>query len=539
MPIKLNVTIGRTADPWFRDQSCLAYVNTMASENGYGDKVEEKRIICISGTYDQEEMSMAYIRDDADATITFCPRVTNRGLFSYELESNECDPGKYDFVTVALQAICKAVGFVFKGRVADGQLVPLELANTYTRKICADHDLGDVTLGNLSIETRHPSNGKDYVMPIYSPTVFDNKFSLGYFAKDQDNAETAFMQPGVAKGSVIRYIGETMQGFFCLCNWHFGVATGMGGSTYVDSPSTSDVIAYQGQSSTNGKRQALLQEIPYDEQGDVADYISSHLESAGGSRSVLMEDGTWKAFSSYGDLGTAANYARTSDGYLRIKEVTLQPSIGGQYYNRFVRYRLYDFPPQKPEASMNGYSPSPMLANASRRPNTIAIPTAEDVFVDVEIGFKNTEGCKDILVEQTDADYPVPYTYFVDPNDGSFIAFMNKRYPSTFRLTYYNDNGEVMGDQLTIDLTGESASAANGELRLWIIGNILRFKIDPPLPVGVERSYLIQGVGNSAYIKKGTIIGSEGSIDVDELPSGVYTFTTIVDGKPCSAKWAK
>ena len=161
------------------------------------------------------------------------------------------------------------------------------------------------------------------------------------------------------------------------------------------------------------------------------------------------------------------------------------------------------------------------------------------MFVDVEIGFKNTEGCKDILVEQTDADYPVPYTYFVDPNDGSFIAFMNKRYPSTFRLTYYNDNGEVMGDPLTIDLTGESASAANGELRLWIIGNTLRFKIDLPLPVGVERSYLIQGVGNSAYIKKGTIIGSEGSIDVAELPSGVYTFTTTVDGKPCSAKWAK
>ena len=250
----------------------------------------------------------------------------------------------------------------------------------------------------------------------------------------------------------------------------------MGGSTYVDGSSTSDVIAYQGQNSMSGKSQAPLQEIPYDEQGDVADYISSHLESAGGGRSVLMEDGTWKAFSSYGELSTAANYARTSDGYLRIKEVTLQPSIGGQYYNRFVSYRLYDFPPQKPEASMNSYSPSPMLANASRRPNTIAIPTAEDVFVDVEIGFKNTEGCKDVLVEQTDADYPVPYTYFVDPNDGSFIAYMNKRYPSTFRLTYYNDNGEVMGDPLTIDLTGESASAANGALRVWIIGNSLRYK---------------------------------------------------------------
>ena len=109
----------------------------------------------------------------------------------------------------------------------------------------------------------------------------------------------------------------------------------------------------------SGKSQAPLQEIPYDEQGDVADYISSHLESAGGGRSVLMGDGTWKAFSSYGELSTAANYARTSDGYLRIKEVTLQPSIGGQYYNRFVNYRLYDFPPQKPEASMNGTPQAP------------------------------------------------------------------------------------------------------------------------------------------------------------------------------------
>lgn len=57
----------------------------------------------------------------------------------------------------------------------------------------------------------------------------------------------------------------------------------MGGSTYVDGSSTSDVIAYQGQNSMSGKSQAPLQEIPYDEQGDVADYISSHLESAGGA----------------------------------------------------------------------------------------------------------------------------------------------------------------------------------------------------------------------------------------------------------------
>lgn len=538
LPIKLNVAIGRTTDPWFRDQSCLAYVNTMSSENGYGDKVEEKRIVCVSGSYDQNEMSLAYIRDDADATITFCPRVTNRGLFSYELESNECDPGKYDFVTVALQAICKAVGFVFKGSVVGNQLVPMEQTNTYTKKICVEHDLGDATSGNLSIETDNPSNGKDYTLPIYSPMVFDGKFSLGYFDRDSENIETAFMQPGVAKGSVIRYIGDTMQGFFCLCDWNLGIATGMGSSSSSGS-STSDVIAYQGPKSVSGKNKVPLQEIPYEEQNEVSDYIENHLEFAGGEKSVLMGDGSWKAFSTYGDLSTEQNYARTSDGYLRIKEVTLNPGVGGQYYNCFVNYRLYDFPPQKPEASMNGYSTSALSVNALRRSNTVFVPTADDEFVDVEIGFKNTEGCDEILVEQTDADYPVPYTYFVDPNDGSFIAFMNKRYPSTFRLTYYNDNGEVIGDPLTIDLTDETTLASSSLVRLRLVGNNLLFKIDQTYSEQAPRPFTIQCVANTAYVRKGSISGCEGSIDVTGLPSGVYTFSTTVEGKSCTVKWTK
>ena len=62
-------------------------------------------------------------------------------------------------------------------------------------------------------------------------------------------------------------------------------------------------------------------------------------------------------------------------------------------------------------------------------------------------------------MEQTDADYPVPYTYFVEPEQGYFIAYMNKRYASTFKLTYINDNGQTIGQPLTIDLSGTQKSA--------------------------------------------------------------------------------
>ena len=49
----------------------------------------------------------------------------------------------------------------------------------------------------------------------------------------------------------------------------------------------------------------------------------------------------------------------------------------------------------------------------------------------------------------------------------------------------------------------------------------------------------MQNVANLVCKRKGTISGSEGSIDVTGLPSGVYTFSTAMDGKPCVAKLTK
>lgn len=116
---------------------------------------------------------------------------------------------------------------------------------------------------------------------------------------------------------------------------------------------------------------------------------------------------------------------------------------------------------------------------------------------------------------------------------------MNSRYPSTFRLTYYNDNGEVVGEPLTIDLTDEATLAFSSSIRLWLDGKRLRFKINSSSPDSMQRPFLIRNMANALYGKNGMIGGTEGSVDVAELPSGVYTFSTIIDGKHCSVKWTK
>ena len=78
---------------------------------------------------------------------------------------------------------------------------------------------------------------------------------------------------------------------------------------------------------------------------------------------------------------------------------------------------------------MNSYTRSTEFNAMQRSPrkNTIVTRADDDEYLDVEIGFKNTEGCTEILVEQTDSDYPVPYTYFVDVNAGCFYGLYEQK----------------------------------------------------------------------------------------------------------------
>lgn len=92
----------------------------------------------------------------------------------------------------------------------------------------------------------------------------------------------------------------------------------------------------------------------------------------------------------------------------------------------------------------------------------------------MEIGFKNTESCTEIIIEQTDSDYPIPYTYLADVNQGFFTALMNRKYTSTFKLTYYNKNGKNEGEPFTIDLRNEFSREL--DLDLLVTDNALKYE---------------------------------------------------------------
>lgn len=362
------------------------------------------------------------------------------------------------------------------------------------------------------------------------------------FKKDPSNEETLFMQPGIAKGSVIRYIGKSADDFFDMCGWNdYPIATGIGSSGLpeITPASTGDVIPFQGSQKSN-----TVQKVPAKSQSDeneLQEYIYNMAELGAAGNFVLMKDGSWKEYYDYRDFSENENYARTSDGYVRLKHVYYTYGINYQYTNAHAEFGLYSFPPQKPEASMNSYTRSTEFNAMQRSPrkNTIVTRADDDEYLDVEIGFKNTEGCTEILVEQTDSDYPVPYTYFVDVNAGCFTAYMNRKYPSTFRLTYYNEAGENIGEPFTIDTRGKISHRFDWEATI-LTEDELKYKFTDAVAIELSKAdYILTKIDDPIIRLKGKLDKTEGSIDISNLPKGAYVFTVIVEGEVYSYKLVK
>lgn len=189
---------------------------------------------------------------------------------------------------------------------------------------------------------------------------------------------------------------------------------------------------------------------------------------------------------------------------------------------------------------MNSYTRSTEFNVMQRSPRKNAITTKanDDEYLDVEIGFKNTEGCTEILVEQTDSDYPVPFTYFVDVNAGCFTAYMNRKYPSTFKLTYYNEAGENVGEPFTLDLRKNveyrfdwGTTLMDNELKYeFIAGDAIEWK---------EADFIFTKIDEPVIQFKGKIDNAKGSIDISNLPKGSYVFTVIIEGNMYSRKLMK
>lgn len=535
-PLNITVKFAKLANP-----QCLAIVESEHSGDldNY-DKIYTKRWAMTYGLgYGGLEhlRTLEYMRDSRDALITF----SSSQPFDYNINAKEVNSNKYDFVTVALQAICRAIGFTLKAYPSGSTLNKLNPNNQYTSSILTgdvDYNYKFATSGNAYIEKSSlMSDAPEGKWNLYSPTTFDNKYSLNFFEKDPNNNETIIMQPDViSRGSAVRYIGSGLQVFFSFCGWDRSVTVGDNG-TYFEEASTDNVIPYQKPITL----QLSKEEILFDNQDeDIDTYMDSRKEVGEAGNYILLKDGSWQKYNDISELLDNQNYARTSDGYLRLKNITVSNPGSGWGKNTYVKYMLADYLPQIPDASINSFKISDLSFDSFQRRSFASTNFESNEFIDVEIGFKNTEGCTEVLVEQTDSDYPIPYIYYVNPSSGYFTAFMNKDYPSTFKLTYLNKNGETIGEPFKVDLT--HAVLLNDAFKINVRENngMLYYEIiskDNVLKCPV--SYSIASLTENSVQKMGNLSALSGFIDVSNLEKGFYVFTLMYGNEKKSVKWTR
>lgn len=105
---------------------------------------------------------------------------------------------------------------------------------------------------------------------------------------------------------------------------------------------------------------------------------------------------------------------------------------------------------------------------------------------------------------------------------GTFVAYMNKAYPSTFKLTYINDNGQTVGDVITVDLRPKMDIVQKNDIETKFINNNLIYDIKNTENVNLK--YTISEVLSGENVKVGNIDTSNGVISSDFIKTGLYTF---------------
>lgn len=513
--------------------NCLAMVESKSANPGMCatidvvDKIYAKRYAQnYNDTYGLfETEGLDFFENSLDAAIKFSSK---NNLFSFKTSANGTPSDKYDFVTVAIQALLKAIGFTCKAYQSGNTLKISSPSNIYTQRLLGTDPTKNYELAISNDAYISCGNGNDWLLLCGAP--YRQGISLNYFADNLANNETAIMQYGISKGSSIRYIGRSIQDFFSFCGWDRPIITGMGGDVDIQGANTSDVIDFKGVSQTHSKVNSLF----INDTEDFYQYIENRKEISDDGNFVLLKDGSWEPYDKLSYLVDVDKYARTVDGKLRLKNVSRYYAPGFSYANTDVTYRLYDYLPQKPQASMSNFSIAPKteLSKQGRRNYS---NLSEDTFVDVEIGLKHLEGTTTVVVEQTDSDYPIPYTYVVeDISESKFTALMNQRYPSTFRITYKNKNGSTISDYFTIDL---SSSQDNKRGNLQINDNSIIYDLGE---FSEKNTYTIRNVMDGRVVSSGDIESNAGKIDISVLKKGTYLIIVYNNGEVIvENKWMK
>ena len=128
-----------------------------------------------------------------------------------------------------------------------------------------------------------------------------------------------------------------------------------------------------------------------------------------------------------------------------------------------------------------------------------------------------------------------------DLSSGCFLTLMNKNYPSTFTLTYVNDNGTTTGEMFEVDLRNEvttqdltkktnASLALKDEMLVYSLVNV-----EP-----ADTYCLITDLQNGGVILKETCTEKNGCIRLNHIPTGCYAITMFFNNhKIKEIKWNK
>lgn len=479
---------------------------------------------------------------------------------SFSLEEN-IDKTKYDFISLALRDIAKGFGVFWQYNVPENwpnaislnKILPYELF--VLRKIgffdtnkTQSSMLAQATQGSLDIY----AGGEHW--NIYAPSVWDMSRSLSTFIPNDKQNISKLLSYDFGRGSVVRDLSgmSTSRFFSDLLYWKGDISVGVGGSsarTQEISQTNSDVIGYKGSVSItdvgiNLTSLSAFSNIEDEPVGNELDSLKEimkkyhpnfdgkDINSKGkGFVSLLLNDGTWDLVYSFStnvpqgyvlEVNTSdftlhhsnKEYARTTDGYLRCRIATSTFNDNSHSLVQKAKYYALDFLPQ--EAVM---SKSNILDSSD-----------DEYYIDVEIGFKNTEGTTRIVVSQYDDGEDVPFQYAVpDIKSGKFTATVDKEYPTKFVITSYNKNGSTTSETYVLDairpITDVVLDFNFTDGKIMISSSAKRM-----IGKNLIKSYNITQLKSSqSYISNNLVkvptkqmIVATNTIDVSKLSNGIY-----------------
>lgn len=248
-------------------------------------------------------------------------------------------------------------------------------------------------------------------------------------------------------------------------------------------------------------------------------------ENVGKAISVLKTDGTWDIVYTQGTFENAIvnvadlnfhypteQYARSYDGNLRIRisNFYYKPGPGMEIAGE-SKYYVLNYLPQKVEMKLSKVKQSSIRSN--------------DYYRDVNIGMNRLEGATRIVVSQLDYGEELPYTYeILDFRNGYFETTVDKDFPTKFKITAFNKNGQTESEEYTLPPVDPSTNI-NIEFRkdrdkILLICND-RFGEN----ISLLKSYELHMISSTGtYIKKDEMFTSN-EVDISSLKSGIYTLT--------------